>query len=731
MNSKLHSSHSSHSNAENVGMDRRHFLKVSGTASAGLSLGFFLPERALAADAPQLNVWVEIEPNNTIVIRYARAEMGQGSMTSAPMMIAEELEADWKKVRVEYATAHENLRTKRAYGDMASVGSRTIRHSQEYLRKAGATAREMLVTAAAQKWNVPASECKASLSKVTHAQSKRSLTYGQLAADAAKLEAPKNVQLKDPKTWTLIGKPIPRVDIPDIVLGKVNYGIDTQLPGMLHAAVAACPVFNGKVKSLDASKVENRRGIVKVLNMGEFVAVVADNWWRAKEALREVAVDWDVGEHGTLSSAAIMAHLKAGMAQTELAVARNDGNTVDALSKAAKVLEADYFTPYLAHATMEPMVCTAWLQGDKLEVWSSTQNPEATLAVSAAAAGVPQLNVKVHPVQLGGGLGRKSPQDFTRQAVMIAKAMAGKPVKMLWSREEEIQHGLYRPASLMRFKGGLSASGQVEALHIRVSAPSILATLLKLPLPRGVDGQAVASFNDHPYDIPNTLVDYAQRNTNVPVGFWRTVGHSQNPFGRECFIDELALAAGKDPVAFRLNMLPNNEKSKRDRSILEAVTKAAAWGSQLPNGVFRGVAETEGYGSWTACVCEVSVNAKNEVKIHRVVIGIDPGYAVNPDNIVAQFQGSVVHGLTAIFWGENTIKEGRVEQSNFHDYRMMRLNEMPKVEVVIAPTGGFWGGVGEPAQAPLAPALVNAISAAMGKRIRSLPLKNHGLTLKV
>ncbi len=728
MNSKLHSSHS---NAENVGMDRRHFLKVSGTASAGMSLGFFLPERALAADAPQLNVWVEIEPNNTIVIRYARAEMGQGSMTSAPMMIAEELEADWKKVRVEYATAHENLRTKRAYGDMASVGSRTIRHSQEYLRKAGATAREMLVTAAAQKWNVPASECKASLSKVTHAQSKRSLTYGQLAADAAKLEAPKNVQLKDPKTWTLIGKPIPRIDIPDIVLGKVNYGIDTQLPGMLHAAVAACPVFNGKVKSLDASKVENRRGIVKVLNMGEFVAVVADNWWRAKEALREVAVDWDVGEHGTLSSAAIMAHFKAGMAQTELAVARNDGNTVDALSKAAKVLEADYFTPYLAHATMEPMVCTAWLQGDKLEVWSSTQNPEATLAVSAAAAGVPQLNVKVHPVQLGGGLGRKSPQDFTRQAVMIAKAMAGKPVKMLWSREEEIQHGLYRPASLMRFKGGLSASGQVEALHIRVSAPSILATLLKLPLPRGVDGQAVASFNDHPYDIPNTLVDYAQRNTNVPVGFWRTVGHSQNPFGRECFIDELALAAGKDPVAFRLNMLPNNEKSKRDRSILEAVTKAAAWGSQLPNGVFRGVAETEGYGSWTACVCEVSVNAKNEVKIHRVVIGIDPGYAVNPDNIVAQFQGSVVHGLTAIFWGENTIKEGRVEQSNFHDYRMMRLNEMPKVEVVIAPTGGFWGGVGEPAQAPLAPALVNAISAAMGKRIRSLPLKNHGLTLKV
>jgi isoquinoline 1-oxidoreductase beta subunit len=425
-----------------------------------------------------------------------------------------------------------------------------------------------------------------------------------------------------------------------------------------------------------------------------------------------------------------MAHFKAGMSQPELAVARNDGNTLEAMTKAVKVVEGEYFTPYLAHATMEPMVCTAWLQGDKLEVWSSSQNPEATLAVSAATAGVPPANVKVHPVQLGGGLGRKSPQDFTRQAVMIAKAMPGKPVKMLWSREEEIQHGLYRPASLMRFKAGLDANGKVDALHIRVSAPSILATLLKLPLPKGVDGQAVACFNDHPYAIPNTLVDYAQRNTNVPVGFWRTVGHSQNPFGRECFIDECALAAGKDPVAYRLDMLPNNETSKRDRAILEAVTKAAGWGSQLPAGVFRGVAETEGYGSWTACVCEVSVNARNEVKIHRVVIGIDPGYAVNPDNIVAQFQGSVVHGLTAIFWGENTIKEGRVEQSNFHDYRMMRLNEMPKVEVVIAPTGGFWGGVGEPAQAPLAPALANAISAAMGKRIRSLPLKNHGLTLK-
>jgi isoquinoline 1-oxidoreductase beta subunit len=707
---------------------RRQFLKVSASAAAGLSLAFYLPEKSQAqTDRPRINAWIEIQPDETIIIRYARTEMGQGSRTSAPMLIAEELDADWKNVRVEYATAHDNLRQKRIYGDMASVGSRTIRNSQEYLRKAGATARHMLVAAAAQGWGVPASECTTALGKVTHAASKRVISYGKLAAAASQLEAPKEVQLKDPKTWKIVGKPIPRVDIPDIVTGKIRYGVDAQLPGMLYAAVAASPVFNGKVKSMDASKVQSRRGIVKVLNMGDFVAVVANNWWRAKEALREVAVDWDTGEHGQLSSTTIMNGFKAGMEQPELAIARNDGNTLEVLGKAAKVYEAEYFTPYLAHATMEPMVCTAWLQPDKLEIWTSTQSPEATLAVSAATASIAQDKVMVHPLQLGGGLGRKGSQDFTRQAVLIAKEMPGTPVKMIWTREEDIQHDQYRPASLVRFKAAMDASGKVDALHIRVSAPSILASLLKLPLPKGVDGQAVASFNDHPYAIPNSLVDYAQRNTNVPVGFWRTVGHSQNPYARESFIDELAHAAGKDPLEFRLNLL--GEKFPRDRAILQAVAKAANWGAPLPKGVFRGIAETEGYGSYTACVCEVSVNDKGEVKIHRVVMGIDCGYVVNPDNIEAQIQGSVVHGLSAIFWGEMTVKDGRIEQSNFHDYRMLKLNEMPKVQAVLAPTGGFWGGVGEPAQAPLAPALANAIFAASGKRIRSLPLKNHGLSL--
>ena len=710
-------------------LNRRHFLQVSSSAAAALSLGFVWPDALAANTHTEVNAWIDIHSDESIVIRYARTEMGQGSRTSAPMLIAEELEADWKHVRVVDVPAHDNLSRQRVYGDMASVGSRTIRMSQEYLRKAGAAARIMLIEAAAQRWGVPAAECKATLGQVVHSASGKKLSFGQLATDAAKLVPPKDIPLKDPTTWTLAGKPLPRVDITDIVTGKIRYGVDVQLPGMLHAAITQSPVFGGKATAIDSSKVDMRRGIVKVINQGEFVAVVADNWWRAKEALRDVAIEWDNGKHGSVNSTSLMQYYRDGLNEKEVAVARNDGDTLAALKNASKVIEADYYTPYLAHATMEPMVCTALLNGDKLDIWASTQNPESTLTAAAGTADVPQENVRVFAMQMGGGLGRKSPQDFTRQAVAIAMQLPGKPVKLMWSREEDMQHDLYRPASLVRMRAAVDSSGKPQALHVRVSAPSIFSQLLRMPLQNGVDNQAVACFPDHPYAIPNTLVDFAMRSTHVPVGFWRTVGHSQNPFVRECFLDELAHAAGQDPLAYRLSLLPNNEKANRDRSMLMAVAKAADWDKPLPAGVHRGIAGVDGYGSWTACVCEVSVSARGEVKIHRVVIGIDPGYAVNPDNIQAQLQGSVVHGLSAIFWGEMTVKDGRVEQSNFHDYRMMRMNEMPKVETVIAPTGGFWGGVGEPTQAPLAPALGNALFAATGKRIRSLPLKNHGLTL--
>src|SRR6266581_646506 len=557
---------------------RRRFLKQSAAIGGGLTVGFRIPE-SLAQDAAgaEINAWVVIRPDDTVIIRYARAEMGQGSMTSAPMLVAEELECDWEKVRIEYASANANVKRKRAWGDMASVGSRTIRNSQEYLRRGGATAREMLIAAAAQQWGVPAPECSAANGVITHAPSKRKVSFGKVASAAARLEPPKDVKLKDPKDWKLIGKSVKRVDIPDTVMGRQVYGIDVQLPGMMYAAIAQCPVFGGKVKSVDSSKVQGRRGIVKVLPMESFVAVVADNWWRAKEALRDVHIEWDVGANGNVSSASLMEFYRAGLdAQQDIATARKDGDFDQAFASAAKKIEAEYYTPYLAHACLEPMGCTAIVKDGKVDVWTSTQSAEASLANAAAVAGVPLENVEVHRVQLGGGFGRRGgAQDFVRQGVAIAKAMEGTPVKMLWTREEDTQHDFYRPASLIRLKAGLDASGSPLAWYSRVSATSIIATLPRLPLKDGVDPQAVASLNDLPHAIPNVRIEYAQRNTHVPVGFWRTVGHSQNPFVRESFMDELAAAAGKDPYEYRRALLA---KSPKDLGVLEATAKAAGWG---------------------------------------------------------------------------------------------------------------------------------------------------------
>ncbi len=705
---------------------RRDFLKISAAAGGGIAVGLPLAAGAQGV-APEINAWVVIQPNDLVIIRYARSEMGQGSMTSAAQLVAEELACDWSKVRVEYADTNQHVKRKRAWGDMAAVGSRTIRQSQQYLRTAGATAREMLIAAAAHGWDVPAAECSAAEGVISHAASARKTTYGRVASAAAKLEAPKEVKLNDPKDWKIAGKPIRRVDIPDIVTGRMRYGIDAQLPGMLYAAIAQCPVFGGKLQSVDAAKIQGRRGVLKVLPMEDYVAVVADNWWRAKEALKALPIVWDTAGNEGVSSDSILKYLRAGLDdQHDVALARHDGDLEAGLKGAARVLEAEYFTPYLAHATLEPQTCTAVVKNGRVDVWTSTQNAEATHAAAAQVAGVPPENVYVHRTQVGGGFGRRGAQDYTRQGVAIAKAMNGVPVKMLWTREEDMQHDNYRPASLVRVRAGLDAAGNPVAWYSRVSAPSIIATLLKRPLKEGIDPQAVAAFADQPYSIANLRIEYAQRNPHVPVGFWRTVGHSQNPFVRECFIDELAHAAGKDPFDFRKNLLSVTAK---ERGILEATAQAAGWGSPLAPGVHRGIAVSEAYGSYASVVAELSVSDHNVVDIRRLVLGIDCGHAVNPDNIAAQMQGSAVFMLTAMFWGEITIKEGRVEQTNFHDHRMMRLREMPKVEVLIAPSGGFWGGIGEPGQAAIAPAVANAIFAATGRRIRTLPLKNEGFEI--
>ncbi|MFA6310921.1 MAG: molybdopterin cofactor-binding domain-containing protein [Sterolibacterium sp.] len=713
-----------------ITLSRREFIKASAAIGGGLALEFWLPVAANAAGgAPstEVNAWVVIHPDDRVVIRIARSEMGQGSYTALAQLVAEELDCDWAKVNAEFASPNEHIRRKRIWGSMSTGGSTGIRSSQDYVRKAGASARTMLVAAAAAQWQVAAVECHADKGVITHVASGRKLRYGQVAGAAAKLKPPQDVKLRDPKDWKIAGKSMHRLDIPDKVLGKPVFGVDVALPGMLHAAIAQCPVFGGKVKSLDARLAEKMRGVKKILRQEHFIAVIADSWWRADQALNKIVVEWDPGIHGNASNETIAAMLREGLADPRLPQARKLGDTAAALASAAKVVEAEYHSPYLNHATMEPQTCTAWFKTDgSLEVWTSTQNGEASLLAAAETAGLPPEKVEVHKMMLGGGFGRRGgPQDFVRQGVTIAKAMPGVPVKLMWSRQEDMQHGYYRPASVVRMQGGLDAAGRLMVLHTRIACPSILAVLMPEAIRKdGLDFSAVRSFNDAPYAIPNQQVDYAMRNGHIPVGFWRAPGQ-QNAYYRECFMDELASAAGKDPLDFRRALLAADDKN---RLVLEAAAKAAGWGSPPPAGVHRGLASVDGFGSYTAVVAELSVSAKGVVKVHRVIVAIDSGYVVNPDTCRAQAESNVVYALGSVFQQENNIRNGRIVESNFHNFKLLRLPDMPRVETILVPTGGFWGGHGEPAILGVAPAVCNAIFAATGKRVRSLPLKHHDLS---
>ena len=700
----------------------------SAATTSGLMIGFHLPSESLAADnsarAREVTHWIVIQPDDTVAIRIARSELGQGTFTGLAQMIAEELECDWDKVRPEYADVNEHIKRNRIFGSMSTGGSRGIRESQETMRKAGASAREMLITAAASEWGVAASECSVSKSVITHPSGKRT-TFGKVAAAAAKLEIPKDPQLKDPKEWKVIGTSPARIDIPDKTNGKQIYAADVRLPGMLHASIVQCPVFGGKLKSHNASKVLTMRGIKKVVTGEDWVAVVADNWWRANQAIKTLPVEWEVGENGQVTSASIMQFLRTGLDAKDVPVARKDGDYESAVPGAAQVLEAEYHAPYLNHATMEPQTATALVTDDRVEVWVGTQNGVISIAAASETAGIPLENTIVHKMHAGGGFGRRGPhQEYTKQAVSIAQALPGTPIRLQWSREEDMRQGRYRPVALVKLRAALDKDGNWLGWHVRQADQSIFITVRPGDVKGGIDPVGVRCFQDNPYALPHFTNEYAMRNPHVPPGFWRAVAHTHNPFFRECFIDELAHAAGKDPLQFRRPLL----KGKKDLAVLEAVAKAANWEQPAAKGIHRGIAVVDSYGSFTAAVVEIAVTDGKVIEVKRVIVAIDCGYVVHPDAVLAQIQSGVIWGIGSAMYEEITIDKGRVVQSNFTDYPVLRLAETPKIEALLVPTGGFWGGVGEPPIGAVIPALGNAVFAATGQRVRSLPLRKHGFS---
>ena len=720
---------------------RRQFLVGTAVAGGGLALGFpFHATDAVAqtagGDAAEVNVWVVVKPDDTCVIRIARSEMGQGTLTGLAQLVAEELECDWTKVKTEQPTPGQNLARDRAWGDMSTGGSRGIRGSHDYVRRGGAAARMMLLQAAANNWQVPVAEVTVANGIISHAPSQRSTSYGKVATAAAKLTPPdpKSITLKDPKQWKLVGKPLKRLDTLDKLNGAKIYSIDLRLPGMLHAAIKDCPVFGGKLVGFDDTKILQRRGVKRVVKVDNTtVAVVADTWWRAKTALDALPITWDEGPNASESSATIAARLKEGLTANDAFADTSVGNALKAIEAAAKKIEAVYTTPFLAHATMESMNCTVRLSAGKAEAWVPTQNGEASLSALSTASGVPLANCEVYKQDLGGGFGRRGgTQDYVRQAVAIAKQFPDIPIKLIWSREEDQAHDFYRPISQCRLVAGLDQAGNLVGMHLRVSGQSINAYLNPSSIKDGKDSRQLQGYYQAPgdaqfgYTVANLLIEYAMRNSHVPVGPWRGVNTNQNGIYLECFMDEVAKAAGRDPLQFRRQLMASHPKHL---AVLNAAAERAGWGKPLPKGVYRGIAQFMGYGSYSAAVAEVSVSQNNVIKVHRMVLALDCGHAVNPDQIAAQVEGSVAYGLSAAYYGECTVDKGRIAELNFDKYRVLKLSEMPKVETVIVPTGDFWGGVGEPTICVVAPAVLNAIYAATGKPTRDLPLKNHGFTI--
>jgi isoquinoline 1-oxidoreductase beta subunit len=711
-----------------VNLSRRRFLKSSALAGGGLLIGCYLPAPGKGAEegaavettfAP--NAFVRIGTDDLVTVMINHSEMGQGTFTSLALLVAEELDADWSKVRAEHAPVDPAYN--HAMFGMQMVGGSTSTWTEyERLRKAGATARAMLVAAAANEWKVKPASCTAEKSEVVHTESGKRLSFGKLAAAATRQPLPENVTLKDPKNFRLIGKPTKRIEAPVKVNGEGVFGLDVNRPDMLVAVIARPPVFGGKAKRFDAAKARAVPGVRDVVQISRGIAVVADGFWPAKKGREALIVDWDLGTLASLDSATQRDEY-AKLAEKPGAVAKKEGDATAALAGAAKKLSAVYETPYLAHSPMEPQNCLADVRPNRCEVWTGTQFQTMDRAVTAQVAGLEPEQVQVHTMLLGGGFGRRAVGDchMVREAVEVSKAVK-KPVKVVWTREDDTRGGYYRPRTYHTLAGGIDAAGKLSAWQHRIVCQSfIVGTPFEaFVVKHGVDNTAVEGAADLPYSIPNIMVDWQMAPGGIPCLWWRSVGHSHNAFAVESFIDEMAHAAGKDPVELRRELLA---KSPRHKRVLELVAEKSGWGSKLPEGRTRGIAVHESFGSHLAQVAEVSVSKEGKPRVHRVVCAIDCGPTVNPEGIRAQMESGIVFGLTAALYGEITFKNGRVQQSNFHDYPMLRINETPEVETHIVSTTDKMGGVGETGVPPIAPAVCNAIFAATGKRVRRLPIR--------
>jgi isoquinoline 1-oxidoreductase beta subunit len=703
---------------------RRQFIK--NAAASGFLLAFYAPAGAInePEQAPDdtkgkfvPNAFIRIDKSGTTTLVMPQVEMGQGIYTGIAMILAEELDADPAKILLEHAPSNEKLYTNPLLGIQATGGSTSLRAFWMPLRAAGATARAMLVQAAAQQWHVDPAACTTSRGEVSHGASNRKLSYGALIDAAGKITPPKNAPLKDPAKFVLVGTPQKRFDTPNKVNGKVIYGIDAMVPGMQFATLAACPVFGGKVAHVDDAATKALPGVRQVIVLDNLVAVVGDHMWAVKKGLDALRISWAEGEHAKLSSADIWEDIRSA-SHKDGVIAKTQGDVEKGLSKGQR-FEADYELPFLAHATMEPLNCTVWLKEDSCELWLGTQIIARVQQTTAALTGLPIDKVTVHNHLIGGGFGRRLEPDMALNAVRIAQHMKGVPVKVVWTREEDIQQDIYRPI----YRNVISASladGKVAAWKYKVCGASIIARWLPPGFQNGIDGDAVDSAVDMPYDIPDFQVQYLRVEPRaVPTGWWRGVGPNNNVFAIESFMDELARKAGKDPIAFRRGMLG---KQPRLIAALDLVAAKSGWGTPLPSRVGRGVCVQPSFGSFIATVVEAEVDQRGEVLLRRVTTAVDVGTLVNPDSVEAQLQGGLVFGLTAALYGEITIKRGRVEQSNFNDYRMLRIDQIPKIDVHLIKSGEAPGGVGETGTTAGPPALRNAIFAATGVALKRLPI---------